>query len=326
MMYGEKIMRGLAAIAFALLGDFNANAQEQIGGESLLSGFYNDSLTINCKKTADGCYHKDLSLPVNIGTRLSIYYQALDKDQQDLALTITNGLGNHVKKTSEILENQRSSIIHLDTIFYALDILSIKFTTCKPGETFRFNAIVFIGSPEAVAYQKDADLCWKLGYFFKHSDNGFNFIKSKPSYFSILSDINTIAPLFDDCPACSSIHSEDHRIFYSTNLGNDSPEAVLIAFQQFETALKRCMGDKFEYTTSENKIGLKSLVCTYYAGKNEQPVFMHTSAPVPAKNDKLAKYVVTLFMEDLTYAGLGKKGAPVWELNLRIENLFYQDK
>ncbi|MEI7829946.1 MAG: hypothetical protein WCI31_09260 [Prolixibacteraceae bacterium] len=316
----------LSTIFFVSMNCVNIKAQEQKGGSPLFSAYYRDTLNTKCNKTYEGNYYKELSFQVKKGDRMAISFRVGGNDKNELNLTMAGKSEAIFKKVGSL--SQEGNSIFMDTTFVADNECQIRLTTVNPGKIFRYSAVVFIATPEAIAFRKDADICWKLAYFLKHSPCGFNFLNSKRDMYS-KEDFYSNAQLSEENGTSSIIHIGKYDIFLNCYLGRGLLEQTNAAFNQTESALRQCFGDKFDYTFTAEK-GLKSLTCTYFADKKEQPIVRRTASNIPVKGEKMAIFVVTLSMDidkGSTISALldpSNNKITYFSLYLKIENPFYQ--
>ena len=175
--------KGIVGCAFAMICLFYNLADAQTGNAEILGGEkpsvmrMDDSLTTKSPKNKDGQYYKSLSLKYEKGGRLFIDFTGFGKNHQDLCLIFETNAGKSVKYYSKEVLGNKLGKIEIDTSFKETSSVNIFFATAKTMQPMNFRADLFYASPKAMEYNDQKDLCWKLAYLFKHSDNGYKFIK-----------------------------------------------------------------------------------------------------------------------------------------------------
>lgn len=324
----ERWTCSFTVMLFILIFSFGAVAQVPVGGPDLYSANLIDSLTQQSLKSPDGCYYNESILPVKIGTKFMLRVHGSKKEGKEIAVILTDRSGHTVKLTSKSLSSDfKSGIIHIDTEFYQKDTISLRITSLVPGLGFRYTLQSFFAGPETFYYKKDADMCWRLIYFLKHSVNGFNFLVEMPYLYKNV-NVNTkstISPFFPDNPNGSKIYHGD-KIFYLATIGQGDRQKVLDVYNQYDTLIRQCLGRTFEMTeTSDGNEG-KILTATYFASKEESKVFIWNKDPnsIIKKDDKMSKYRITMVMGLGKYIDDDDNLQTIWELDLKFENLFFQ--
>ncbi len=290
----------------------NASAQEL---PTIATRHFHDSLHSGSSKSADGRYYFEHQAAVMAGARMNIHFSAFGPQYKDLCMEFIDLEGNKKKYLSDLRFDMRTGTIDLDTTFPKTMDFSILFTSEKSGEKMSFFVDISYALKEYLTCPSQQNVCWKIGFILKHSDNGFKFITGESTG---LNTNATSAPMMAEAAQESKIVSTLGSLFYSSIIARGTKAEVESAYNQLANGLPGCMGTVFTYTSTTDASGLPHLNCVAVSYTEGQTIHNLKYMGDNLK-PQLPKYKVSIYIAEKTAAG-----KTYYELIMDISNQFVQ--